>query len=268
MHAGRAAILSLVLAIPLGAAAACSRPLNVPVSPLGLSVVVKGGAVSGVFPELLASLGAKAGCQFVWSVVPRARLEVMFEQGNADLLVAATHSRRRDQFGLFIPMVSSRATLITLGGKRAPISTMDELLNKTTMRVGLVRGFDYGPDYLDLAKKLAARGRLVLEADPLSVARLLHAGIVDATIMPPTAVVGAIQGDPRVDDMVQRLVSEPLEELPWGKSGVYLSGSALSPADRAELEQWLTAAGRSGALWRAYQRTYPAALLADSTRPL
>jgi hypothetical protein len=89
----------LLLASP--AWGACVRPIVVPVSPLGVSVIVDGTAVSGVFPQLLEQLGAKAGCQFVWSVVPRIRAEMMFEDGKADLLVAATRSDKRDQSGLF-----------------------------------------------------------------------------------------------------------------------------------------------------------------------
>jgi polar amino acid transport system substrate-binding protein len=265
---GRWLLLLAAANLALPAFAACSRPLKVPVSPIGLSVVVKGQDVSGVFPELLASLGGKAGCRFTWSVVPRARLELMFEQGQADMLVAATQSARRDQFGLFIPLVNSRATLVTVGPKRAPIATMDQLLARRELRVALVRGFDYGPDYLDLVKKLAAQGRLILEPDPTAVARLMQAGIVDATIMPPTAIIGAAQGDPRLDGLAARLHSEALDELPWRKSGVYLSNAALSIEDRAALEQWLSQAGKSGALWKAYQRYYPPALLAESTRPL
>jgi polar amino acid transport system substrate-binding protein len=262
------ASLALALCMPPLASAACSRRINVPVSPIGLSVIVRGQEVSGVFPELLTKLGVGEDCAFTWSVVPRARLEVMFEQGQADLLIAATHSDRRDKFGLFIPLVSSRATLVAMKSERAPLHTMDQLLAHRELRVALVRGFDYGEPYLALSRKLAEQGRLSLQPDPLSVARLLAAGLVDVTIMPPSAIVGAVKGDARVEGMVGRLSIEPLEELPWNKSGVYISNKSLGKDDRAALEQFLTAAGKRGALWEAYQLYYPAAILAESTRPL
>ncbi len=267
----RPSLLTLLMAsacLPLAAGAGCSRPINVPVAPIGMSVTVKGQDVGGVFPELLNRLGAAAGCQFKWTVVPRARLEAMFELGSADLIVAATHSERRDQLGLFIPMITSRATLVGLAGARPPLHSMAQLLAQKQLRVALVRGYDYGPAYLELSRQLAEQGRLMLEPDPVSVARLLQGGMVDVTILPPSALIGAIKTDSRVEGLAGRLRVEPLDELPWSKSGVYLSNKSLAPADRALLEQMLAEAGKSGALWDAYKRYYSPEILNDSTRPL
>lgn len=256
----------LLLASP--AWGGCSRAINVPVSPLGVSVIVHGTAVSGVFPELLEQLGAKAGCQFVWSVVPRARAEMMFEDGKADLLVAATRSDKRDQSGLFVPLVASRASLVSVEKQQAPVASMAQLLAQPKVRVALVRGYDYGPAYQELIRRLTQQKRLFLEPDALSVARLLDAGMADATILPTTAVVGAIATDARVVGLRGRLRFEALEELPWSKGGVYISTNSLSEADRATLEQMLVGAARSGTLYNAYLRYFSATVLAHSTRPL
>ncbi len=257
------ALALLLLASP--AWGACVRPIVVPVSPLGVSVIVDGKAVSGVFPQLLEQLGAKAGCQFVWSVVPRVRAEMMFEDGKADLLVAATRSDKRDQSGLFVPLVATRASLVSVEKQQAPLTSMAQLLAQPKLRVALVRGYDYGQAYQELSRQLAQQKRLFLEPDALSVARLLNAGMADVTILPSTAVVGAIATDARVAGLQGRLRFEPLDELPWSKGGIYISNKSLSASDRATLEQMLAGAAHNGALYDGYLRYFSPTVLAHST---
>lgn len=259
--------LTALLASP-AALAGCSRPIVVPVTPMGVSVIVRDDDVSGVFPEMLEQFGAKAGCHFVWKVVPRARLEVMFEEGRADLLVAATQSDKRDQSGIFIPQVITRASLVSVEKGQVPINSMAQLLTQTRLRVALVRGFDYGPAYQELSRALGQQKRLFLEPDVISVARLLEAGMADVTILPSTAVYGASATDERLLGLQKRLRVEALEELPWTKGGIYVSTKSLPEADRALLEQLLLHAARTGALYKGYQRYFPPHIMSSSTRPL
>lgn len=261
-------LLCALLAWSVQAQAGCSRPIVVPVSPIGLSVVVKNDKVSGVFPEFMEEVAALAGCELRMTPVPRARLEAMFEQGTADILVAATHAEHRDQFGQFIPLVQTRAMLVSLESARSPIHSIEELLAFPALKVALVRGFDYGPAYLGMIEKLRLQGRVSFEKDPLEVARLLKAHIVDVTIMPASALYGAAVGDPRVSDIANRLRAEPLDDLPWAPAGVYLSLRSLNDADRKTLEAALREASRGQRLFQAYRRYYPAHLVALGTRAL
>ena len=116
--AWRRTVAMLTLALPSLAGAQCSRDIQVPISAIGASVVVNGASIGGIYPDLLRSLGAKLGCNFIFTAVPRARLEAMFEAGKADLLIPASSTLRRDQHGLFIPMLGSRPLLISLQGAR------------------------------------------------------------------------------------------------------------------------------------------------------
>ena len=260
--------LLALLALPaLAQAAACTRPFTVPVSPTGLSVAVSGQSVGGVYPELLRAISAKSGCAFKFSVVPRARQEALFETGQADLLIPATRTARRDQLGYFVPLTSSRAAAISLDAKRAPLRSIQDLFDRKELRVALVRGYDYGEAYTALVRKLAAQGRVMMEAEPIGVARLLHAGYADLTIMAPNILAGAVQGDARVEAMYARLRIEPLEELPWGENGVYISNKAVTAEDRAALENLLGAAVKSGAVWEAFKRYYAPDILNGTIRP-
>lgn len=271
-HVRRALLASaLAAAIVLAAAppalAACSRTIVVPVTATGASVIVQGQQVSGIFPDALRSLGAKNGCDFAFSAVPRARLEALFESGKSDLLLPAVPTPQRDRYGHFVALVGNRALLITLAGARPPITNAAELLAQRDMRVAVVRGFDYGPAYQDLLKRLAAQGRLFQEVDALSVARLLQAGMVDATIMSSTVMAGTALNQPKVQGLLERLRMEPLQELPWTYLGAYVSNTALPAQDQAALRQLLERSASADLVMAGFLRYHPRPVVKLSIRP-
>lgn len=259
----------LAFALLLGATPAmadCSRPIVVPVSPIGLSIVINGEEISGIYPEVLLEAGKRANCQFVFKAVPRARLEAMFETGTADLLLPAPRTDKRDQNGLFIPLVQSRATVISVHPIAEPLHTLEQL-KASSLRVAVVRGFDYGASYEGFLNDMSKSGRLFSEVDPEHVARLLQAGIADVAVMTPTVLAGAIVADKRYAGFVEKLRLQQVDELDWVATGIYLSRKSLSPADQTELNRILTGAALSSALWSSYKRYYPANILATSLRP-
>lgn len=259
---------ALAALMPLLSDAACSRAILVPVAPTGQSVIIESDTIKGIYPDLLRVLSDKEACAFNFSAVPRARLEVLFETGRADLLIPASKTPKRDAHGVFVPLIQNRAMLISLQSNRASIASAQDLLDQSNLKVAVVRGFDYGPAYQELVAALEKQGRVIMEVDGLSVARLLKAGTVDATIMAPSIVAGAMQDDERVRDLITSLRFESLRELPWGTSGAYISNRSLSAEDKAALQAALERAARSGVVWKGFQQYYPPAVLQGSIRPL
>ncbi len=260
--------LGLGAALAGEAQAACSRPMQVPLAPVGLSVLLPPqGLPTGVYPELLRQVGDSEGCVFAMSTVPRARQELMFEKGMADLLVPASRTPRRDEFGEFVPLIQSRAMVIALNAERPLPTTLKALVQATDLRVVLVRGFDFGDAYQAVVKELTRQGRLRLEADPVSVARVLDAGGADVTVMAPSILVSALHADERVSHLLGRLRLGAVEELGWNDSGIYLSRSALNEGDRRHLQDALDKAARSGLVWKLFRQFYPAGTMDGSLRP-
>ena len=248
--------------------AACSRVLHVPLAPVGLSVLLPPqGLATGVYPELLRQLGEAEGCQFVMNAVPRARQELMFEAGRADLLVPASRTPRRDEFGEFVPLIQSRAMLISLRSERRLPVSLKALAQTSDLRVVLVRGFDFGAAYQTLLKELTRQGRVRLEVDPIAVARVLDGGGADLTVMAPSILVSALHGDERVSHLLGHLQTDAVEELGWQDSGVYLSRAAMSEADRRQVRELLEKAARSGLVWKLFRQFYPPGTMEGSLRP-
>jgi polar amino acid transport system substrate-binding protein len=261
-------LVGMGLLASVAAHAACSRVIQVPMSATGQSVLIDGDTITGIYPDLLRSLSEKEDCTFATSGVPRARQEILFETGHADLLVPATKTPKRDALGTFVALIHNRVALWSIQSNRAAIKTVSELQDNSKLKVALVRGSDYGPVYQELIVALGKQGRLILEVDALSVARLLKSGTADVTIMASTILAGAVQGDDRVRDVLDKLRLEPLEELPWGVSGIYISNTALNPQDRAVLQDALERVARSGEVWKAFQRRHSPTILKGSVRPL
>lgn len=253
---GQGLVVAALLGLTASAQAACSRVIRVPVAPIGLSVVTSGGAVAGVYPEVLRRVEAETGCRFEFSIVPRARLEAMFVSGQADLLMPASRTPARDARGQFVPLIKARPVLISLSSDRPAVANLQELMERRDLRVALVRGFDYGEAYQQLIPRLKEQQRLVMEADAAAVARAMERGLADVTLMVPSIFTGTLHQDSRSRAMLDRLRYEPLSDLGWGESGVYLS-PGLSPTDRELLAEVLDKAARSGLVWKVMQRHYP-----------
>nr|WP_315463530.1 hypothetical protein [uncultured Rhodoferax sp.] len=263
------ALAALCAGLPALGLAQCKRPVQVPMAAAGLSVVVQGESVRGVYPEILESISSREQCQFVVSVVPRARLEKLFEAGKADMLVASTRSDLRDAFGVFIPMMRSRAMALSLGDTpRPPLKTTRDLLDNQNLRLVVVRGFDYGPAYRELISAMEKEQRLTMEADPVAVARFLKANPHAVTVMLSTVLYGAMQEDTRFKDQLDKLRYEPLDNIAWGESGVYLSKTALDPALMQTLQSAMRRTARTGVVHQSFKAYYPPHVLKDSIRPL
>lgn len=249
-----------------GAAAGCTRDIVIPVSASGSSVIVDNGEITGIFIDVLRTVSAKSGCKFVFNVVPRARQVAMYTVGQADMFLPASSTPERDKHGTFVPMIYNRPMLISVAGERAPITSARELLARRELRVAVVRGYDYGGQYGALLDALGKQGRLFSEVNATAVARLLHAGSVDLTIMGPTLMAGATRSDPRVRDIKDKLRVEAIPELPWSYTGAYISHT-LGKEDQRTLREALDKVAKSPAVMDTYLRYFPADIMKDNVRP-
>ena len=265
-HLLRCLVSACLALAPWLAQAGCSKVMNTPLAPTGQGVTIEGGTIGGIYPDILRSNQSKDTCLFAFTAVPRARQELLFENGVADILIPASKTPRRDELGSFVPLSSSRAVLISVQSERPPIKSVKELLDQKDLKVALVRGYDYGPVYQDMAAELNRQGRLQWEADPLTVARLLKSGSVQAAVMAPTILAGTVMEDERVRDLADKLRFEAIEELPWVSNGLYIA-KGLSEADRQALLEFFDRVAKSGAVWKGFQQYYAPHVLKFGLKP-
>lgn len=257
-----------MLATATVAEAGCARAIQVPMAPIGLSVSFDGERSSGIYPSLLREMSPATGCEFQVQRVPRARLQKMFEAGQADLLLPASASPARDALGEFVPLIQVRASLLTLTRERPAPRSLAELVAQPDYRLAVVRGFSFGAAYDSAVAVLRANKRLVEESDATGVARALRQGLAQGTVMAPSILIGTLVQEPEFTPLVKQVQIEPLEELGWSESGVYLSRQSLSDADRRQLWQAFLQMARSGRVWQLFNDNHPSGSLGASIRPL
>lgn len=271
MRSGLAALLCTTSLLTLAAgpaAARCSRPIDVPMAPIGLSVSFEGDRASGLYPALLREVAASSGCEFQIRQVPRARLQRMFDTGLADLLLPASASPAREPEGEFVPLIQVRTSLITHGRSGAVPRSMAELVAQRDFKLAVVRGFSFGSAYDEAVAALRAQKRLIEEVDVRGVARALRLGLAQGTVMTASIYVGTLVTETELTPLLKQTRTHALDELGWSDSGLYLSRRALGEADRRVLRQAFDQAAKAGRVWQLFTDGYPAGTLAGSIRPL
>jgi len=258
---------AVLLAMPV-AEAGCRRPIDVPMAPLGQSVTFDGERPGGVYPTLLRELAASTGCEFQIRRVPRARLQMMFESGQADLLIPASASPAREQDGEFVPLIQVRASLLMLSRELPAPRSLADLLAQPDFKLAVVRGFSFGSAYDSTVAALREQKRLIEEADVTGAARALRQGLAQATIMMTTTFASTLAMESDFAPLLKQVRSEPLEELGWSESGVYLSRQRLAEADRRMLRQAFGQAAKAGRVWQLFNESYPPGSLGGNIRPL
>ncbi len=262
----RIVLAGLAGVLPQAALADCPRPINTPLAPLGVGVVLKDGVATGVIPELLRKLAAVTGCQFRQPIVPVARQQSLFSDGDADMLVFATQTPERDQSGQFVPLFKYRAALVSLKAFERPMLSIGELMQRPELRVVLVRGFDYGPVYRRL-KAPALADRVAYANDVADMLRRLQAGSADVSVLLPGSEYEALRTDERLAPVKGKLNYGELNDMPWQDAGAYVSTKSLSKQEQAMLINGLRHMDIGRQALKAFGEVFPPALVRATIKP-
>ncbi|MBR7799782.1 transporter substrate-binding domain-containing protein [Undibacterium fentianense] len=236
----------------------CSRPIQVPVAISGYIVMYRDHQFSGMIPDFLSLIEQKSNCRFTYIHVPKNRQEIMFERGEADLLIATVKTDRRQKIGDFIPFIKLRPTLISVESGQAPIHRFRDLLQRKELKLVVVRAYDYGPEYRSIVEAMHLQKRLIVETDSVSVARLMRGNPHYVTIMTPTLFYGMVQTEQRLEGMAGKVRYETVTELDWIESGIYVSKTSLKSSEQNFLKSQIERLATTDAIWKAYLQHYPA----------
>lgn len=145
----------LAMALPLWAA--CPMPLRVVVEDWPpYSFFDSAGKPSGLDIELIAAVAAKAGCKVQYlRDIPRKRRHLMFQQGDLDLLFAASITQERRAYSWFTrPYREELVTIFSLSDRPPPpIASIEDLRHQSGTLLAPNTGW-YGERYAAIAEEL------------------------------------------------------------------------------------------------------------------
>lgn len=141
------------------------------------------GTATGLDWELAQAILKEAGCRMnAQAELPTARRQRLFEQGQLDLMLAASNTAERRGYARFsAPYRYETVGLFTLSGRRAAYLHINSLDQLARQQLGLLApkvGY-YGPAYERLQPQLAASGKLSTFINFQQGLRMLDAGRAD-----------------------------------------------------------------------------------------
>lgn len=137
----------------------------------------KDGAVTGLDAEAAKLVIAAAGCKPSFVEEPWHRLLRSAEEGSVDILPTASRTPEREAFGDFgLPYRMEEVRLVGRAGEMpAPVAApLRPLLLERGRKLGVVRGYAYGPEVAALLADPALSGRIeTASSDDMNFGKLL-----------------------------------------------------------------------------------------------
>lgn len=250
-------VVALIISfISFDALAKCSREIIAPISPTGFTGMIKDGKVSGVAPVFFNEIGRKIGCRFTYQYVPKSRQEYLFEIGQSDVMFITNRTSKRDESGLFVPLIQIRPTIISIKTSRPPVENIHNLLADNTIKVVVVRGHNYSYEYIRLIDSLQRLDRLVMESDPESAIRMMGKNPSWVSVMSPTIFMGTVKTAPSLSNFKEVIRYEGITDFPWTYTGMYISKKSLSEQDQQYLYTHINTDFYKNKLWYALKKYF------------
>ncbi len=134
---------------------------------------------TGINKDIIEELSRRMGIAFDERVMPRARITSRIEEGSLPMSVSTVITPKSERYSYFIPYFSQRNHVLIHEG--VGLSTQDELLERTDLKVGIIRGYTYGENYDKLIEQLKKKRMIVEARDSDSLYKMLKDDWIQVT---------------------------------------------------------------------------------------
>jgi len=192
---GRCATLGMVFScafLPAFAAAAdsdeapemrpdCSRPLSLALHDHGLLYSADTGA--GIDKDMADELIRRSGCKVHVSLMSRARIWQLIENGALDFSLSGISTPQRQKFAGFAWYFSNKYYLLVR--RDAQVASLTDFERNKGLQLGVIRSFRYSDSANRLVDAMAEQRRLTQSSGLSALFRALLAGQVQGMIIEP-----------------------------------------------------------------------------------
>lgn len=224
----------------------CSRPYSLALHEHGVLYSSRTGR--GIDKDIADEMVRRSGCRIAVSLMPRARIWRLIESGVLDFSLTGIANEQRERYAAFAWYVSNRYYLLVRND--AGVREVADFHAKPALRLGVIRGFRYGPSANGFVDRLAAGGRVTYATtlDPLYEVLLdnhLQAMIIEPFDY-PTLRSAPIRERTRIiafDD-------------PPVLHGLIMSRKALPPSQQQAWRELIGAMRADGTMQRIFERYF------------
>lgn len=234
----------------------CSRPLTLGLHEHGVLYAVQTG--EGIDKDIADEMARRSGCHITLTVLPRARIWQLVESGALDFTLSGISNADRDRFARFAWYVSNKYYLLARRDVR--LRSVDDFLQRRSLRVGVIRGFRYSPsangfvDTLDAAQRVSYATGL----DPLYA--ILLDNQIQAMIIEPFDYPVIESERLRAQTVVLEFADAAVPH------GLVMSRKSLSPAQQEAWRAVIDGMRTDGTIERIFEKYFPADLARTMTR--
>jgi polar amino acid transport system substrate-binding protein len=259
--------------MPQYAFAKCSRIINVPLPALNaannnVSSDAKRSDLTAYMILLMGDISEKLGCQFNYLSVPKTRQELLFGNGEADILFMATKTAKRDEVGLHVPLLKIKPSIVSNTKFGLSNITLKRIQEDQKLHLVLVRGFDYGIEYNEFVQTMENDKRVSYEPDVFSVARMMSYKENVVTIIRPSIFEEVLSTEKVLSSLLGNIHYSEVEEFAWIDMGIYISKATLSEKDFTYLKINIPLIMSNDKIWNWLQKKYSKDILAIGFRQI
>jgi polar amino acid transport system substrate-binding protein len=158
----------------------CDRPIHLAFYEFG-SLYHQG---VGIDPDVISELARRTGCKFEIQALPREQIWQQLQSGDLDMATSGVTTELRHRFAYFIPYMGLTNAIVAKADLASAIHSFDDVVEHPEWRLGVVKGYSYGPYFDYRLRAIVNRSRVIAYPDEQAMYRALQNGDIQMLLSP------------------------------------------------------------------------------------
>lgn len=224
----------------------CSRPLSLALHDHGL--LYSADTDTGIDKDVADELIRRSGCKVHVSLLPRARIWQLIENGALDFSLSGISTPQREKFAAFAWYFSNKYYLLVR--RDAKVASLDDFERNKGLQLGVIRSFRYSDSANRLVDSMAEQRRLTQSSGLPALFTALLAGQVQAMIIEPFDEPAIALARLREATQVIEFGDRPVPH------GLIMSRQSLPDSEQRKWRGLVEAMRRDGTMQRIFEKYF------------
>ncbi len=229
---------------------ACTRTMTLALHDHGL--LYSADTDAGIDKDFADELIKRSGCTVAVSLLPRARIWQLIEQGALDFSLSGIANEDRNRFAGFAWYFSDQFYLLVR--QDSGVKSLADFAANPALQLGIIRSFRYSPNANKLVDQLTAQRRVRHASRLEPLYEVLMANQIQGMIIEPFDYPQVQSDDIREHTRVVETGDAPTPH------GLIMSNKALSPEEQAQWRALVDGMRADGTVERIFAKYLPAEL--------